>query len=360
MKFDLSKPTDYLNRQMFLDPAGGVTIQRFEECRYPKIQKFESVARGFFWTPEEITLTQDRSDHKKATDTVRFVFTENLLRQTSLDSLQSPGQVLGPVASVPEVDALGKNWDFWETNIHSNSYSHIIRQIYNVPKDQFNTIHENSHIIEMASSIGDYYNALHILNSKKVLGMEVSEYDHIKAIWLALNASLGLEAIRFLCSFATSFAMVENKIYMGNGNIISLIAQDELLHTEWTTYIINQVVKDDPRFAQVKRDCEAEVQALYEDVIREEKAWAQHIFSRGVVVGLNQAILESFVDYTATERLKMIGLKPSATLKSNPIPWYNKHMGKGNKQTALQESEATNYLISAVSSDINYSELPDL
>jgi ribonucleotide reductase beta subunit family protein with ferritin-like domain len=30
------------------------------------------------------------------------------------------------------------NWTFFETNIHSRSYSHIIRNIYNVPKEMFN------------------------------------------------------------------------------------------------------------------------------------------------------------------------------------------------------------------------------
>ena len=38
-QYNLTTKTDYLNRKMFLDPAGPVTIQRFEEYRYPKISK---------------------------------------------------------------------------------------------------------------------------------------------------------------------------------------------------------------------------------------------------------------------------------------------------------------------------------
>ena len=78
--------------------------------------------------------------------------------------------------------------------------------------------------------------------------LEITEDDHIDAIWLALNASYALEAFRFMVSFATSLAMVENKIFIGNGNIISLILQDELLHKEWTAWMINQVVKEDARW----------------------------------------------------------------------------------------------------------------
>jgi ribonucleoside-diphosphate reductase beta chain len=164
-----------------------------------------------------------------------------------------------------------------------------------------------------------------------------------------------------MVSFATSLAMVENKIFIGNGNIISLILQDEILHKDWTAYIINQVVKEDPRFAQAKQECEQEVYALYMDVIREEKAWADYLFKKGPVIGLNANILKEFVDYTAMNALKEIGIKyQSSAPKSTPIPWFNKHSSTSNKQTALQENESTNYVIGIMSNDVNYDELPDL
>ena len=362
-QYDLNTKTDYLNRKMFLDPAGPVTIQRFEEFKYPKIAKLEETARGFFWIPEEISLTKDAQDFKESSDAVKHIFTSNLLRQTALDSLQGrgPSQIFTPVISLPELEALMYNWGFYETNIHSKSYSHIIRNIYNVPKEVFSTIHDTQEIIDMASSVGQYYDNLHVINCKKELGHKIDEHEHIKAIWLALNASYALEAFRFMVSFATSLAMVENKIYIGNGNIISLILQDELLHKDWTAYIINQVVKEDNRFAQVKQECEQEVYALYMDVIREEKAWADYLFKKGPVIGLNANILKDFVDYTATGALKEIGIKYQGNApKNTPIPWFNKHSSTSNKQTALQENESTNYVIGVLSGDINYDELPNL
>ena len=362
-QYNLKTKTDYLNRKMFLDPAGPVTIQRFEEVKYNKIVKFEQEARGFFWVPEEVSLTKDANDFKEASSTVKHIFTSNLLRQTALDSLQGrgPTQVFTPVVSIPELEALMYNWGFFETNIHSRSYSHIIRNIYNVPKDVFSTIHDTKEIVDMASTIGLYYDRLHMINCRKELQEDFDEYEHIKAIWLALNASYGLEAFRFMVSFATSLAMVENRIFIGNGNIISLILQDEILHKDWTAWIINQVVKEDPRFARAKVDCEAEVYQMYLDVIREEKAWADYLFNQGPVIGLNANILKDFVDYTAVGALKEIGIKyQEPAPRSTPIPWFNKHTNTSNKQTALQENESTNYVIGILGGDINYDELPSL
>jgi ribonucleoside-diphosphate reductase beta chain len=362
-QYNLNTKTDYLNRKMFLDPEGPVTIQRFEEVKYKKIADFETTARGFFWVPEEISLTKDANDFKDASDAVKHIFTSNLLRQTALDSLQgrAPSQVFTPVVSLPELEALIYNWSFFETNIHSRSYSHIIRNIYNVPKEVFNTIHDTKEIVDMASSVGRYYDELHKVNCRKELGEVVTEKEHIRAIYMALHASYALEAFRFMVSFATSLAMVENKIFIGNGNIISLILQDELLHKGWTAFLINQVVKEDSRFAHAKAECEAEVYQLYMDVIREEKAWADYLFKMGPVIGLNANILKDFVDYTAVNALKEIGIKyQSPAPKSTPIPWFNKHSDTSKKQTALQESESTNYVIGVMSENIDYDALPVL
>jgi ribonucleoside-diphosphate reductase beta chain len=362
-QYNLNTKTDYLNRKMFLDPAGPVTIQRFEEVKYNKIADFEKTARGFFWVPEEISLSKDANDFKEASDAVKHIFTSNLLRQTALDSLQGrgPSQVFSPVCSLPELEALIYNWTFFETNIHSRSYSHIIRNIYNVPKDVFNTIHDTQEIVGMASSVGLYYDKLHMINCLVETGEKIDEEKHIKAIWMALHASYALEAFRFMVSFATSLAMVENKIFIGNGNIISLILQDELLHKGWTAYLINQVVKEDPRFAAIKGGCEQEVYQLYMDVIREEKEWADYLFKLGPVIGLNANILKEFVDYTAVGALKDIGIKyNNPAPKSTPIPWFNKHSDTSKKQTALQENESTNYVIGVMSDAIDYDELPAL
>ena len=362
-QYNLTKPTNYLKRTMFLDPAGPVTVQRFEEVKYNKLQKYEELARGFFWVPEEISLTKDKMDHKESSDAVKHIFTSNLLRQTALDSIQgrAPFQIFGPVCSLPELEALALTWSFFETSIHSKSYSHIIRNIYSVPKDEFNKIHETKEIVEMAANIGRHYEYLHVLNCRKELGEEIDLHTHKRAIWMALHASYALEALRFMVSFATSLAMVENKIYIGNGNIISLILQDELLHTEWTAWLINTVPKDDPEFIEIEKECEAEVYAMYLEVIAEEKAWAEYLFKKGPVIGLNANILKDFVDYTAFVKLKDIGIKyEEEHPRASPIPWFNKHLNIGKKQSALQETESTNYVIGVMSDSVTHDDLPDL
>jgi ribonucleoside-diphosphate reductase beta chain len=140
-----------------------------------------------------------------------------------------------------------------------------------------------------------------------------------------------------------------------------LILQDELLHKGWTAFLINQVVKEDPRFALAAKECEQEVIQIYRDVIREEKEWADYLFKLGPVIGLNANILKDFVDYTAVGALKEIGIKYwNPAPKSTPIPWFNKHTDTSKKQSALQETESTNYVIGVMGDQLDYDALPNL
>jgi len=100
---------------------------------------------------------------------------------------------------------------------------------------------------------------------------------------------------------------------------------------------------------------------MYMDVIREEKEWADYLFQKGPVIGLNANILKDFMDYTAAAALKDIGIKyQTNSPRSTPIPWFTKHTDTSKKQTALQESESTNYVIGVMGEGIDYEALPAL
>ena len=359
MTLDFAKHTDYSKRKMFLDEAGSVTIQRYDDYAYPKMAQFVKTQRGNFWIPDEVTLTKDKIDFSRADEATRFIFSSNLLRQTALDSVQgrAPAQIFIPVCSVPEAEAWALWWSSFE-QIHSESYSHIIRNIYQMPSEQFNQIHDTAEIVNMLSGIDKYYHDLHLLNCKKEVGIAVTEHELIKAIYLALIASYGLEAIRFNVSFSTSLGMVENKIFVGNGNIISLILADELLHTDCVAYMINQNVKDDPRFREVAYECTKEAYDMLIDVIDEEKAWAKYQFQKGTTLGLNEKVMCQNVDHTAYDRLKRIGIKYETQQRTSPFPWMNKHMNTNKTQNALQENESIAYLVGAMDHNIDYAGLP--
>ena len=65
--------------------------------------------------------------------------------------------------------------------------------------------------------------------------------------------------------------------------------------------------------------------------------------------------------YLAFNALKEIGVRyDQPHPKSTPIPWFMKHVNTSSKQTALQESESTNYVIGVLDGEVDYDQLPTL
>ena len=84
---------DHTQALAFLDPNGGVAIQRFDTLKYKQFDKLTDKQLGFFWRPEEVDVNKDSNDFKNLTDHEQHIFTSNLKRQILLDSVQGRAPV---------------------------------------------------------------------------------------------------------------------------------------------------------------------------------------------------------------------------------------------------------------------------
>ena len=120
---------DFTKEPMFF--GAQQNTQRYDVYKYPVFDKLTQTQLGYFWRPEEVSLQKDRSDYQQFRPEQKFIFTSNLKYQTLLDSVQGRGVLaaFGPYCSLPELESCMNAWQFFE-NIHSRSYTHIIRNIY--------------------------------------------------------------------------------------------------------------------------------------------------------------------------------------------------------------------------------------
>ena len=357
--------SNHLTAKMFFDPSGPVDIQRFDQVKYPELEHLTSQQLGFFWRPEEVDLNTDRGDFAKLTDHEKHIFTSNLKRQILLDSVQgrSPTQAFGNITSLPEMETWAQTWAFIET-IHSRSYTHIIRNVYANPGEVFDTMKDIQEIVDCAKDISANYDDLieaskwyellgegtHTVNGKKIT---VDLYDLKKKLWLCLMSVNILEGVRFYVSFACSWAFAENKRMEGNAKLIKFIARDENLHLAGTQNLLRNILKlDDPDFIKIAAETEDQCIAMYLSAIAQEKAWAKYLFKDGSIIGLNEALLNEYVDYIAGTRMRGVGLKPPFTVPArNPLPWTSSWIASKSVQVAPQETEISSYVVGGVKQD---------
>ena len=362
--FDVQNRANHTEVLAFLDPTGGPTIQRYDTLKYKSFDSLTDKQLGFFWRPEEVDIYKDANDFKSLTDHEQHIFTSNLKRQILRDSVQgrAPVEAFGPVVSLPELENWIQTWTFSET-IHSRSYTHIIRNVYSNPSKIFDEMLDIEEIVDCAGDISKYYDDLieqagyynvlgkgtHTVNGKKVV---VDLYELKKLIWLTLMSVNILEGVRFYVSFACSWAFAELKKMEGNAKIIKLIARDENLHLASTQMLLKVLKKDDPDFAKIAEETEAECLQMFVDAADQEKAWAEYLFKDGSMIGLNTQLLGDYVEWIATRRMTNVGIKSPYNIKNNPLPWTQKWISGADVQVAPQETEITSYVSGGTKQDV--------
>jgi ribonucleoside-diphosphate reductase beta chain len=308
-----------------------------------------------------VDLTRDKKDFNALSAHEQHIFTSNIKRQIVLDSVQgrAPTAAFTPIASLPELENWIIAWAFSET-IHSRSYTHVIRNVYANPSVVFDGILDIPEIMECAGDISKYYDELIRYNNLSNLygdnlfghnvpawkGMtynDVWNYNHKKALWLALMSVNILEGIRFYASFACSWAFAELKKMEGNAKIIKLIARDENLHLAGTQQLLKTLPQDDPDFAKIRDETREQCINLYISACDQEKAWAKYLFKNGSVIGLNEELLCSYVEWITNKRLQAVGFPSQYKVTSNPLPWTQKWISGGDVQVAPQETEISSY-----------------
>lgn len=382
MKFSVfdRTPNDATREQMFLGQS--VNVQRYDQSKYQIFNDLTEKQKSFFWRPEEVDVSRDRMDFANLPEHEKHIFLSNLKYQTLLDSVQgrAPAIAFLPVISIPELE----HWTMWWTSIellHSFSYTHIIRNITNDPSEVFDDIVVNDAILKRASEISKYYDDLIMYSqyynlfgegtfevSKQAKDykmyfnhcVEISKKELMKKLYLCMFSVNALEAIRFYVSFACSFAFAERKLMEGNAKIIKFISRDESLHLTVTQHIINilKTGQEGELWKEVTEECEAETYEIFKTVVDQEKEWCKYLFKDGSMIGLNEVILNHYLEYVANMRMKAIGMEPFfPEVKHNPIPWINAWLTSDNVQVAPQEVEISSYLTSQVDSNVSKDDL---
>lgn len=331
-------------------------IYRIDKLVHPQFDKLARRQKGFFWQPEEIDVTKDKRDFKGLDEGQEHIFTSTLTYQNMLDSVQGRGPDLAllPHTSLPEMEAFILWWSAMEQT-HADSYSYLVRNVYSDPTKVFDESIINPNIIARATDTIKYYDDFLMESIKYRAGISTISEMELKRKFLLMIVSINmLEGLSFFQSFACSFAFAEQGLMQGNANIISLIARDENLHLAATQTMLKlwREGKDDPDFKTLYYQELDQIKAIYENVVEQEKEWAEYLFSKGSMLGLNEQILGEYVEYIAGTRLRNLGIKHDYVTK-NPLPWTMKYLGSSDRQEAPQETEKLSYIIGGIRNDLD-------
>lgn len=368
---------NHLNEPMFF--GKGLNVARYDILKYPYVDEHLTQKQlGFFWRPEEIDLSKDRIDYQTLPEHEKHIFSSNLKYQTLLDTIQGRGlgQAFGKIITLPEIESWFNAWPFSE-NIHSRSYTHIIRNLYPNPGVIFDDIVFNENISARTVDLTDNYDRFiksvdiwsHFGEGEFVMQRRMSSkvddilkdmgptYQPVGAIKVDMETLMSdayylladinvLEAIRFYVSFACSFAFNERKLMEGNAKVIKFILRDESLHKTGTVWMLNKLASgaEGQEWAKIAREVKKRITALFTSAAEQEIQWAKYLFKDGAMPGINLDVITKYIQYLVDLNLELLGLPPVYGVKKNPMPWMNTYTNSDNVQVAPQEVEVSSYL----------------
>lgn len=334
------------DRVLFLGPEK--SIQRYDNPKHNCFMDLWRKQEDYRWMPDRYPLSKDRQDYENLTEVERFVFESNLKWQTATDSLLSRSiHNLGQYVSNHELELCMGTWAAME-NVHSFSYTHILQNITKNPSVFFDSILKDEFIKDRMNFIKGSYD-----------GLFDATGDVKQKIFDSVLATQITEGLSFYTSFICSFWFRSRGRMEGSGKIVGEIARDENLHVAITQNIM-RIFKDFPEegFQDVWKSNQDKIYETYKMAVEFEKEWAEYLFSKGSLLGLNPQILGQYVEWLADNRLRSLGLQKLYGHKSDPLgSWIKPYFDSSINQNAPQETEIDSYKVDAANTEIDYSEL---
>lgn len=327
---------------------------------YPSLMDLYQKQKAQDWSHDEFDFTQSRQDFKTCPPSVHDIALETIMWQWEADSVaaQSIFALLSPFITNSEAFAMIQKQSEIEVT-HALTYSEIIRNCNPAPREVIAKIMNNQDVLKRTDSIVRYMRDLEVLGAHYRLDKDSVDPEVARrTILRALFALLGLEGIEFIASFACTFALAEQQWFMGVAQAVQKIMLDEMLHTQMDLEIVTILLKDDDwreSFEAIK----GELKEILDEVISQEKAWSEYIFSDGrAIVGLNENLLMEWVHWNSAPLYDFFQIKRDfSTPSRDPLPWMYTWMNPGSQQNANQEQTNGDYQLNSTKDDAKGIEL---
>ena len=357
-------------------------IQTYHAPKYPWILEFAEELRALGnWSKNEIDLSKEKKDFDSLSKAGRHIFEKGLKFGIALDSCagRSPLRLFSEsgLSNNPE-------WELYLTNhqnnelLHSESYTEMVRAIFNDVDDFIESIITDDFVLQRAESIlKELDKVTDILNRRdanltawdagwqNTVFHKSDDEDFIndklvkKCIYKSAIILNMFEGIRFFATFVTAWSFSEQpeKLLAGSSNIFKLIARDEMIHLDVFQKVIKLLrTSEEEGFFEVVNEMEDEIYELFRTAHKEEMDWIEHLFSKGSpLIGMNETILKEYMDYIFAVRMTNIGMDPDVIglkLKTNPLPWVDNYLDSSHIKSAPQEIESVNY-VAAIDSSLD-------
>ena len=323
-------------------------IQRYDRAKYPITDRLVKVQQGSIWFPKEISYAKDMIGITTLSPEHLKVYTLNLMFQTVADSYANRhlDNVLCNYITSPEWERVLK-WQALFELIHSEAYSENIRKVFADAEKVFNEGMTNINIQQRLKVELDCYEQfkVDILSDNKSI--------QAKALVRECLLQYALENIRFMISFLYTYRINEanNQVLQGSVNNITLILNDETIHTAIFKHLLNILKSTEDEGVSILWKsgwAQAELLKIFDAVIESELEWFDYLSSIAEFEGFNRQQAKEFLCFYANRALEVVGQDDIYTefaIRNELVEFFENKRRINNLKSLAQETDILSYNI---------------
>lgn len=306
----------------------------YKPFRYPEAYRHWLEHERMHWLAREVPLHEDVRDWNTKLDKYDRDFLTNVfLLFTQGDVDVSAGYVEDylPHFKHPELRMMLLSYAARET-VHIDAYSYL-----NETLGKPDSFYEEFKNIPVMRDKHEYLEK-YILYGKK---------DASKLPIKIAGISAFTEGMFLFSSFVMLMNYPRQSLMKGMGQIITWSVLDEQKHVEGLTYILKEIIKEDPSlWDDAAKD---EIYATAELMGSLELDFIDYTYGdQEEIRGLSKQKLRDFIKFTVDYRLENMGLNPVYGVSVNPLPWFDQLINAQNHENFF-ETRATSYAKGALS-----------
>lgn len=337
---------DFNNVKIFEGETDG--IQRYDRTKYPITDRLTKVQQSSLWFAKELSYAKDMVGITLLPPNHVRVYTLNLMFQTVADSYANRhlDNVLCSYITSPEWEKVLK-WQALFELIHSEAYSENVRKVFADAEKVFDEGMSNINIQERLKVELDAYEEF------KVNIESPDQQVRLKALIRECLLQYALENIRFMISFLYTYRINEanNQVLQGSVNNITLILNDETIHTAIFKHLLN-ILRSTPsegvQFLWESGWAQQELKNIFDAVIESELSWFDYLSSIAEFDGFNKQQAKEFLCFYANKALEVVG-QPSEysefAIRNELVEFFESKRRINNLKSLAQETDILSYNI---------------
>jgi len=298
------------------------------------------------WSPRDVSLETCRDEFKTAPTEIVDLMINNLAWQWEADSVVSSIiSIIEPYISNTEVKVYFQEVSRNEV-LHAITYSEIVRNSFDNPREVLGKILANKEALIRMQTVNNVFEETHQIGIDLMLNKISKDDTSVRdTLMKFLVALFCLERIQFMGSFATTFGIGKQGMFLPPVKLIQKIFIDEYhIHTEGDRLILSNelsTLEGKQSFNRVKDI----VLNIITEVTDNELNWILHNYEDNMLEDITVKDLMEFTYYGVTDVCSALEIpNPYKNVSINPLPYMNEYININMYKRSPQEEDGTNYL----------------